>query len=133
MLAALIDRISASASVKAVRRILAVSDEIARAFASSSVPVIAGIRWSLMMAATGSPSRRRSASSPRSVRSTRYSIASSASSESSTRGSSSTRRTVSGASIDQAPRATGMRTVKVAPWPGGLVAWISPRCFLTIS
>ena len=53
MLAALIDSISASASVKAVRRIRAVSGEISRAFASSSVPVIPGIRWSLMMAATG--------------------------------------------------------------------------------
>ena len=71
MLAALMDAISASASVKAVRSTRTVSGATWRLSASSSVPVIPGIRWSLMTTATSSRARMPRAASGRSARSTR--------------------------------------------------------------
>ena len=71
MFAALIDSMSASASVKAVSSTRTVSGATSRHRARNSVPVIPGIRWSLITSATGSAASRSSAASGRSARSTR--------------------------------------------------------------
>ena len=70
MLAALIDAMSASASVNAVRRMRTVSGDTSRLCASSSVPSMPGMRWSLMTTAMRSRASISSASGGRSVRMT---------------------------------------------------------------
>jgi len=71
MLAALIDAMSASASVNAVRRMRTVSGDTSRLCDSKSVPSMPGMRWSLMTTATRSPASISSAVGGCSVRRTR--------------------------------------------------------------